>query len=87
MNDDNLERDRLAAEEDFTTPALLRCISSSVVYNSKSPVMPEKSMSMLVKGPTVMKEPSFLYWGHGMVQHGSTEQLSLEIALYQTACL
>ena len=59
VSDGNLERDWLAPEEDFKIPAFLRVITSSVVYSSKSPVMPRRSMSFMLKGPTVMKGACF----------------------------
>ena len=49
----------LALEEDLNTPTFLRVMTSSAVYSSRSPAMPQKSMSLLVKGPTVMKGASF----------------------------
>ena len=81
-----MEIERLGAEEGFTTPTLLRCTTSSVVYNCKSLAMPGKMVSVLLKVPTVMKG-AFLWWDHGMVQHGSVGPLSREIAPYQIACL
>ena len=58
-SDGNLERDWLAPEEDLKIPAFLRVITSSVVYSSKSLVMPRKSVSFLLKGLMVMKGASF----------------------------
>ena len=48
-------------------PAFLRVMTSSAVYSSKSPATPWKSMSLLAKGPTVMKGASFPVLGswHG----------------------
>ena len=44
-------------------PMFLRVITSSVVYNSKSLAMPQKSVFLLLKGPTVMKGASFPVMG------------------------
>ena len=44
-------------------PQFLRVITSSVVYSSKSLAMPQKSVSLLLKGPMVMKGASFPVMG------------------------
>ena len=49
-------------------PMFLRVITSLAVYNSKSLAMPWKSISLLVKGPMVMKGASFPVLGS---QYGS----------------
>ena len=58
-SDGNLGKDWLALEEDLNMPTCLRVMTSSVVYSSRSLAMPQKSVSFLEKGPTVMKEASF----------------------------
>ena len=60
LNDDNVEIERLGAGRGFTTPVLLRCTTSSVVYNCKSPVTLGRWCLCCWKDPQLQKEPPFL---------------------------
>ena len=53
VSDGNLGPDLLVLEY-LKMPAFLRVMTSSTVYSSRSPAVPQNSVSLLVKGPIVM---------------------------------